>query len=310
VDFEASEEQQAVLEAVSVLLDRHAGAARAIELAKIDSYDFELDRALKESGFVEIASSMSALEAALVAEAVAKTGGRSAYAAAALVAANVCDEALEGPIAIAIADEDGPVRYAAHARHLLILDGTESRILPVDEGSIEALASNFGYPMGHVPRALRSGGRALTGGNSDKLADWWRVALAAEATGTMLSALNVTVEYLKTRRQFGRHIGSFQAVQHRLAECFVLIESSRWMTYECAAKGAPREAAATVAAHALAGAARVFTEMHQLSGAIGFTHEHDLHVWSMRLHALRTELGGVAGHRRAIADTRWSAAAR
>ena len=121
----------------------------------------------------------------------------------------------------------------------------------------------------------------------------------------MRSALHITVEYLKQRRQFGRPIGSFQAVQHRLAECAVVVEGSRWLTYEAAWLGANAEASATAAAYALAAAQRVFTETHQLSGSIGFTREHDLHVFSMRLQALRLELDGVAGHQRALARSRW-----
>lgn len=309
MDFDASDEQRAVLDAVEVLLDRHAGPARAIELAKTGEYDHALDRALAQGGFTEIVSSMSALEAALVVEAVAKAGGRTAYAASALVAPHLTDESLEGPIAMATAGEDGAVRFGAHARTLLVLDGDAARIVELVPGTVEPLMSNFGYPMGKVSQSQRTGGRALGPGSGARLENWWRVALAIETAGTMSSALAVTVEYLKNRRQFGRTIGSFQAVQHRLAECYVLIEGARWLAYECAAAGAERQAAATAAAHALAAAARVFTEMHQLSGAIGFTHEHDLHVWSMRLHALRTDLGGLPAHHRAIAQARWNTAA-
>ena len=86
MDFEASEEQRAVLEATDALLSRHAGAARAIELATTGAYDHELDEALAEGGFVDVGCSMSPLEAALVTEAIARYGGRSAYAASALVA--------------------------------------------------------------------------------------------------------------------------------------------------------------------------------------------------------------------------------
>jgi alkylation response protein AidB-like acyl-CoA dehydrogenase len=121
----------------------------------------------------------------------------------------------------------------------------------------------------------------------------------------MRAALDYTVDYLKQRRQFGRAIGSFQAVQHRLAGCAIAVEGSRWLAYEAAYKGAPAELAATAAAYAMQAAGRVFAETHQLSGAIGFTREHDLHVWSMRLQALRLELGGVGGHRRAVATARW-----
>ena len=121
----------------------------------------------------------------------------------------------------------------------------------------------------------------------------------------MSAALDTTLEHVKQRRQFGRAIGSFQAVQHRLAECAVLVEGSRWLLYEAAARDAEAEAAATAAAHATAAANRVFAETHQLSGAMGFTREHDLHVFSMRLQILRLEHGGTAGHRRAVARARW-----
>jgi alkylation response protein AidB-like acyl-CoA dehydrogenase len=124
----------------------------------------------------------------------------------------------------------------------------------------------------------------------------------------MRAALDVTVAYLKQRRQFGRHIGSFQAVQHRLAECAIDVEASRWLALEAAHRGAPREATATAAAYALQAAGRVFSETHQLSGAIGFTRDHPLHVFSMRLPALRLELGGPSAHAREAAAARWASA--
>jgi alkylation response protein AidB-like acyl-CoA dehydrogenase len=123
----------------------------------------------------------------------------------------------------------------------------------------------------------------------------------------MRAALDVTLDYVKQRRQFGRAIGSFQALQHRLAECHVLAEGTRWLALEAAWQGACPEVAAGAAAYAAAAAARVFAETHQLSGAIGFTREHDLHVFSMRLVALGLELGGLAEHRRAAARAHWLA---
>jgi hypothetical protein len=74
---------------------------------------------------------------------------------------------------------------------------------------------------------------------------------------------------------------------------------------EAAFRGAPSEAAATAAAYAAAAAAQVFAETHQLSGAMGFTRQHDLHVFSLRLQALRLEAGGEGAHRRAAAAARW-----
>jgi alkylation response protein AidB-like acyl-CoA dehydrogenase len=123
----------------------------------------------------------------------------------------------------------------------------------------------------------------------------------------MDAALRFTVGYVTQREQFGRPIGSFQAVQHRLAECAIEVEGARWLAYEAAAAGAPAEAAACAAAYALAAAGRVHRETHQLSGAIGYTTEHELHVWSMRLQALRLELGGPGAQLRALARERWGA---
>jgi alkylation response protein AidB-like acyl-CoA dehydrogenase len=121
----------------------------------------------------------------------------------------------------------------------------------------------------------------------------------------MAASLDQTVAYLSQRRQFGRAIGSFQAVQHRLAQRKLELEGSRWLAYEAAHRRAPEEASAAACAYAVGAAGRHFRELHQLSGAIGFTREHDLHVWTMRLKALELELGGAGAHRRALAQARW-----
>lgn len=309
VDFELDDDQTAILEAIDALLARHAGPERAVALARERAYDFELDDALSKAGFTEVAlaDGTGLLEAALVSHAVARAGGVVATGASAIVAAGLPGEVLPAPVALATAAGHGPVRFAAQARTLLVRDGDEARAVALAPGEVEPLPSNFGYPMGRVSAELLArGGQSYGPGSGQRLLDLWRLCLAVEAAGAMQSALDVTVEYLKQRRQFGRHIGSFQAVQHRLAECAIEIEASRWLALEAAYHGAPREAAATAATYALEAADRVFAETHQLSGAIGFTREHDLHVWSMRLPALRLELNGVSGHARELAAARWS----
>jgi alkylation response protein AidB-like acyl-CoA dehydrogenase len=307
VDFEPSQDQTAILEALGALLEQHAGAKRAITLAAKSEYDVDLDRALDESGFADVARTEESgpLEAALVVEAVARHAGVVAVGASALVLPALAATA-RGPVALARATDLGPIRYAAHARTLVLDAGDVARVIPLEPGDAEPVPSNFGYPFG----ALRSGldsGETCGAGSGERLRDWWRVALAAEAAGTMRAALDVTLDYVRQRRQFGRAIGSFQALQHRLAECHVLVEGSRWLALEAAWQGARPEAAASAAAYAGAAAARVFSETHQLSGAIGFTREHDLHVFSMRLVALGLELGGLAEHRRAAARAHWLA---
>ena len=306
MDFDLSDDQRAILEAVTQLLEQHAGPARAIELNAKGGVDRELDAALADAGFdaIALADEAGYLEAALVTEAVARAGGVISIGAQALVAPALLGRTLPGPVAISHVAHRGPVRFAAQARTLLLDGGSEARLVTLEPGECSPVKSGFMYPMGSL--ALDAGaGESLGPGSGAKLRDWWRLALAVEAAGAMKAALDVTVDYVKRRRQFGRAIGSFQAVQHRLSECAVLIEGARWIAFEAAYQGAPAGAAATAAAYATAAANQVFAETHQLTGAMGFTREHDLHVFSMRLQALRLEAGGVSGHRLAAARARW-----
>jgi alkylation response protein AidB-like acyl-CoA dehydrogenase len=319
MDFELNEEQQAVLESVDRLLAQHAGPGRAIELNRDGSYDETLHRLLDESGFSNIATDLgvndrkAGLEAALVVEAISRAGGVVASAAQILVAPFVCDHALRGPLALCTQDDLAqgvPVRFAAHAANLLVLGQDAVTLVALQSGDAEPVRSSFGYPMGRPGSAtdwqtLIARGTPLAPGSAEAMTRWWRLALAVEAVGTMDAALQHTVEYLKQRRQFGRAIGSFQAIQHRLSLCAIQVEASRWLAREAAWHGAQAQSAAIAAAFALDAADLVFTETHQMSGAIGFTCEFNLHVWSMRLLALRQELQGVGGARRAVVEARW-----
>ncbi len=314
MDFELDQDQAAVMESVGRLLEEHAGAARAIALGEEGGYDFELHDALHDAEFLSIGGEggLGLLEAALVVEAVAAAGGIVSAGACALVAAPTPTPGVEldviAPIAITDASSLGsPIRFLGHAQHLVVLAPDSARVLDLASAGVEPVPSNFGYPMGRLVGAPPAGD-VLDAQVARRMRDLWRLSLAVETVGTMEAALRETVEYLKQRRQFGRTIGSFQAVQHRLAECAIHIEGARWLAREAAHHGAKPEPVATAAAFAIAAAERVFGETHQLSGAIGFTREHDLHVWSMRLQALRLELGGARGHRRALAAARWGSA--
>ncbi|WP_245881624.1 acyl-CoA dehydrogenase family protein, partial [Streptomyces milbemycinicus] len=131
-------------------------------------------------------------------------------------------------------------------------------------------------------------------------------ALAAEAVGAADAALERTVEYVRTRVQFGRPIGSFQAVKHRLAEVYVKVEAARSAAYYAAwavgrsavahesgagAGAEAGEAAGTAEAAVAGGLAlaqaleaqrRAAGEAVQLHGGVGFTWEHDAHLYFKR----------------------------
>lgn len=304
MDFALNEDQQAILEAVNRLLEQHAGPARAIELFATQDYDQTLDQALFEAGFVSIRNDAGPLEAALVVEAIARHAGLCSAAAELLVAPVLANENIAGPIALATQQTlHAPLRYGAHAKQLILLTDSHAQLITLKKDDVESMKSNFGYPMGKIIRPVS--GKSFGKDTAETLKRWWRLSLAIEAVGTMDAALKHTVDYVKQRRQFGRAIGSFQAIQHRLSICAIQVEASRWLAREAAYHHAPAEAVANAAAFALSAADLLFTETHQMSGAIGFTREFNLHVWSMRLQTLRQEMGGLNAHRKAVVDARW-----
>ena len=143
-------------------------------------------------------------------------------------------------------------------------------------------------------------------GSGELARRWWRTALAVEMAGDVAkAAFDLTLRYVKEREQFGRIIGSFQALQHRLAECAAQVDGARWLAREAVALSAPAELSAAAAIAACQTAQLVMTETHQITGAMGFTVEYDLHVWSLRLTALRVEAGGIGRHAEALVTARW-----
>jgi alkylation response protein AidB-like acyl-CoA dehydrogenase len=127
------------------------------------------------------------------------------------------------------------------------------------------------------------------------------VALTAEQVGAAQRALDLTVAYTKVRVQFGRTIGSFQALQHRMADLHVLVQSARSLSYaaaSAAAEGAPDLGlrAAAAKAYCSEALARVAGQMIQLHGAIGITWEHDAHRYFKRAHGAGQLFGRPAEH--------------
>jgi alkylation response protein AidB-like acyl-CoA dehydrogenase len=133
------------------------------------------------------------------------------------------------------------------------------------------------------------------------------VATAAEAVGAASAALDLAVAYAKEREQFGRAIGSFQAVQHILADAHVLRETA-WSAalYAAAAldEDAPDATEATTIAKAYASrAARTVVQSAlQVFGGIGFTWEHDLHLFLRRVLACEQRFGDALFHERRLAE--------
>ncbi|WP_199431794.1 acyl-CoA dehydrogenase family protein [Qaidamihabitans albus] len=124
------------------------------------------------------------------------------------------------------------------------------------------------------------------------------VALAAEQAGAAARALEITVEYTKQRRQFGRPIGGFQALKHRMADLYVFSETARSAAYAAAeAAEADRPRLAAVAkAYCSEAFSAVAAEMIQLHGGIAITWEHDAHRYLKRAHGTAQLLGQPHEH--------------
>ena len=135
------------------------------------------------------------------------------------------------------------------------------------------------------------------------------IAQCAELCGLMQRSLEMTLEYLKTRQQFGAAIGSFQALQHRSVDLFIQQELARHATdaaVQKAEQGATGKALSLAASSAKARAAQaamlIGTQAIQLHGAIGFTDEYDLGLYMNRTVRLAATLGNAAWHRNRFGD--------
>jgi alkylation response protein AidB-like acyl-CoA dehydrogenase len=132
------------------------------------------------------------------------------------------------------------------------------------------------------------------------------VGLVAEMTGGMQRLLEMTVEYAKTRKQFGRPIGQFQAVQHLCADMLVYTESSRSAAYFAAwaiQERVPEARLAVSVAKAYASDAyrEVGNRAIQVHGGMGFTWENDAHLFYRRAKASELAFGDATYHRERIA---------
>ncbi|HEU4362988.1 MAG TPA: acyl-CoA dehydrogenase family protein [Mycobacterium sp.] len=130
---------------------------------------------------------------------------------------------------------------------------------------------------------------------------------AAQLLGAGQAVLDMAVDYAKQRTQFGRAIGSYQAIKHKLADVHIAIELARPLVYGAAlalAEGGSSTARDVSAAKVAAADAALLAAQSALQthGAIGFTAEHDLSLWLLRVQALRPAWGNPAVHRRRVLE--------
>jgi len=211
---------------------------------------------------------------------------------------------------------DGP-----GARHLVVVAATDSgpavfALEPAAAGVvIEPLATlDLARAQARV-RLAGARGTLLSAGPDvadrvESAVDVALVALSAEQLGGAQAALDLTLDHVRSRRQFGRAIGSFQAVKHRCADMLVLVETARSAVDRAVAAGSPgsdtpgpglAEAASVAGAWCSEAFVKVSEAAVHLHGGMGFTWEHDAQLYFRRARADAALFGDPAFHRERLA---------
>jgi alkylation response protein AidB-like acyl-CoA dehydrogenase len=326
MEFVFTDEQRMIAETVRGFFAEHATSERTRRAMAGNGVDADLWRGFAELGLAGIAlpeaqggSGLGMVELALVAEAAGAHVAALPLLGQAMVGQALAPDSAWLPrlaagevIATAawqadVTERDGRltgradfVPHGAVADLLLV----EGRLVDLRDAKVTAhVTMDQTRPMATIELADAP---VLGTGSMDaaRTAGW--ICLAAEALGAAQATLDRTVAYAKERVQFGRPIGSFQAYKHRLADMMIAIEQARSAVWwaACAVDEQADEAAMALHAAKSFAADTAFAcagHMIQLHGGIGFTWEHDAHLFFKRARSLQTLLGNGTWHREAIA---------
>jgi alkylation response protein AidB-like acyl-CoA dehydrogenase len=335
MDFELDDEQRALQAAASELLADHASSVRVRAVAdglatggdRTPAWDAELWKAMVDQGWTGVAVADEAgglglgwVEAAVLLEAV------GAHVAPAPILGQLValdslattawgTELLAGDAVACVAGSGARevVPYAPSARVAVGIDG--SRLVGValdgDDRPAREPAMDVTREVGWLDvaaRAAASGEVVEIGGNDaiERFVDVGALAYSAELLGASQRMLDVTVAYANDRVQFGKPIGSFQAVKHRCADMLVDVEGMRsavyWAAWCLATDHHDRSIAASTAKTWCSDASRrVMASALQVHGGIGFTWEHDLHLYLKRAQLDALCFGDATWHRARLA---------
>ena len=198
-------------------------------------------------------------------------------------------------------ETDPFVAYAAEADLVVLIDASGARLLTRDDVKATPVRSQDPSRPLYSIEAKRGERLNLTTPTAHAAA-----AIASIQLGVARRLLEMTVDYVKDRKQFVKPVGSFQAVKHKLAKVHTAIEDARpaaWYAAYALSKGLPDAARAASVAKVAASRAEALAnaEALQCHGGIGFTWEHDLHIWLKRGLALQPAFGTPAEHRAMLA---------
>jgi alkylation response protein AidB-like acyl-CoA dehydrogenase len=326
MDFGFNDEQEEIKRTAHEFLSARFPPEKVRELAEARAYDDALWREICELGWPGIAideahggQGLGMVELVILCEELGYACAPVPYLsnAAAGLAIEVAgsDEQREGWLpgiasgeargaAAFTADEEALVPDAEGAAVLVLPEGDGARLVQASDAQVEPLElidSTRSYA-----RVGADGGEVLPGDVAAAICRVF-VAVAAELTGVAQRAIEMAVEYAKEREQFGRPIGSYQAVSHRCAQMLFDTEEARSLTYYAAwtADAEPESlplAAAMAKARASDAAWSVTASALQVLGGIGFTWEHDLHFLLKRARTTGQLMGPARQQRESVAD--------
>jgi len=298
LDERWDEHEAEVLEALGALLEKECTPAvvRQAEAA-LDGRDRGLEARLAEFGLGELPTDPALLTATAwqLGRALAPVPFVETAAVRAVLGLADTAYGLEGPVPASVA---AAVVTSPHGA---------VRVVPVPRpGRRTAAGDLLAVPDHDAPGAATAGDAAA----ADRMRRMVRLLDAARLTGAAAGLLALGVDYATRRQQFGRPIGTFQAVAHRLADTAIAVDGATLLTKKAAwvadaaqgGDGAPSALFATLArARAVESARRVATAVHQVMGGYGFSLEEDCQLfsrrirsWSMRLAPPGPELADVA----------------
>jgi alkylation response protein AidB-like acyl-CoA dehydrogenase len=316
MDFDLTQDQQEIKGVARELLAARSPWAKVREAAESQTYDGALWSELVELGWPGIAvaeehggQGLGAVELAVLLEelgyACAASPFLSTAVAASVIQACGSDEQRARWLPGLVSGET----TAGLGTRELCADGLGAAVLVLIDGDEATLVHGAGVdaldPIDSTRRyAVIDGGviEPLGPGAADRV----RAAIAAEVVGLSQRGLDMSLAYVKERKQFGVPVGSFQAVAHRCAQMLLATESARSTAYFAAwaAEADPErlaEGAALAAAAAADGGREVSASAIQAHGGIGFTWEADVHWLYKRAQLDAALLGGARRHRAALA---------
>jgi alkylation response protein AidB-like acyl-CoA dehydrogenase len=340
VDFDLSKPQKLLKESARQLLSRACKPARVRELMETDTaHDPALWQVMADQGWTGLivpeshgGLGLGLVEVAVVAEEMGRACLPGPFLSNLFATALACEssdrryvEQLatgEMKATVAVLDESANWNLDARrsrGRRMFVGDAAVADVIlcVMDDGavvpfepagvSIEAMRSmDETRKLYEVSFGRASGSLGIAPQSVQNAIDIATVALCAEMVGGMQWILETTVQYAKTRQQFGRPIGSFQAVQHQCADMVLMTESARSATYYAAWALAERDPNARLSVSiAKAYCSDAYREVAnrgvQIHGGIGFTWEHDLQLYYKRAKSSETLFGDAAFHRERIA---------